>query len=41
MKDKYAKVEGHSELVRDEMSHAIINTDLDQYIVVVMRREWM
>ena len=41
MKDKYAKVEGHSELVRDEMSHAIINTDVDQYRLVVRRRELM
>ena len=30
MKDKYVKVEGHSDLVRDEMSHAIINTDMEQ-----------
>ena len=41
MKDKYAKVEGHSELVRDEMSHAIINTDVEQYRLVVRRRELM
>ena len=41
MKDKYAKVEGHSELVRDEMSHAIINTDIEQYRLVVRRRELM
>ena len=41
MKDKYAKVEGHSELVRDEMSHAIINTDMEQYRLIVRRRELM
>ena len=41
MKDKYVKVEGHSELVRDEMSHAIINTDMEQYRLIVRRRELM
>ena len=41
MKKKYAKVEGHSELIRDEMSHAIINTDVEQYRLVVRRRELM
>ena len=41
MKVKYEKVEGHSELVRDEMSHAIINTDVEQYRLVVRRRELM
>ena len=41
MKDKYVKVEGHSDLVRDEMSHAIINTDMEQYRSIVRRRELM
>ena len=41
MKDKYVKVEGHSDLVRDEMSHAIINTDIEQYRLIVRRRELM
>ena len=41
MKNKYAKVEGHSDLVRDEMSHAIINTDIEQYRLIVRRRELM
>ena len=41
MKDKYVKVEGHSDLVRDEMSHAIINTDMEQYRLIVRRRELM
>ena len=41
MKRKYAKVEGHSDLVRDEMSHAIINTDIEQYRLIVRRRELM
>ena len=41
MKDKYVKVEGHSDLVRDEMSHAIINTDMEQYRLIVSRRELM
>ena len=25
------KVEGHTHLIRDEESHAIINTDVEQY----------
>lgn len=28
----YIKVEGHSELVREENSHAIINTDTTTYV---------
>jgi len=28
----YIKVEGHSEYVRDEKSHAIINTDTSTYV---------
>tara|TARA_B100001939_G_C16819414_1_gene563677 strand:- start:622 stop:837 length:216 start_codon:yes stop_codon:yes gene_type:complete len=41
MKSKYAKVEGHSELIRDELSHAIINTDVEQYRLTIKRREMM
>ena len=41
MKNKYAKVEGHSELIRDELSHAIINTDVEQYRLTIRRREMM
>ena len=41
MKRKYAKVEGHSELIRDELSHAIINTDVEQYRLTIRRREMM
>ena len=31
MKSDYLKVEGHSDLVRDTQSHAIINTNIDAY----------
>ena len=41
MKTKYAKVEGHSELIRDEVSHAIINTNDEQYRLTIRRREMM
>ena len=41
MNSKYAKVEGHSELIRDELSHAIINTDVEQYRLTIRRREMM
>ena len=41
MNRKYAKVEGHSELIRDEMSHAIINTNEEQYRLTIRRREMM
>lgn len=41
MKSKYAKVEGHSDLIRDELSHAIINTDVEQYRLTIRRREMM
>ena len=41
MKNKYAKVEGHSELIRDEMSHAIINMDDEAYRLTIRRREMM
>ena len=29
---KYIKVDGHSEYVRDEKSHALINTDTSTYV---------
>ena len=35
------KVEGHSHLVRDEESHAIINTDVEQYRLTMRRRQIM
>ena len=35
------KVEGHSHLVRDEESHAIINTDVEQYRLTMRRRQTM
>ena len=35
------KVEGHTHLVRDEESHAIINTDVEQYRLTMRRREVM
>tara|TARA_B100000524_G_scaffold334744_1_gene223507 strand:+ start:166 stop:369 length:204 start_codon:yes stop_codon:yes gene_type:complete len=35
------KVEGHSHLVRDEESHAIINTDVEQYSLTMRRRQIM
>ena len=35
------KVEGHSHLVRDEESHAIINTDVEQYSLTMRRREML
>mgnify|MGYP005652685311 FL=1 len=41
MKTKYAEVEGHSELIRDEVSHAIINTNDEQYRLTIRRREMM
>ena len=41
MKNKYAKVEGHSDLIRDEMSHAIINMDDEAYRLTIRRREMM
>lgn len=33
------KVEGHTNLVRDEESHAIINTDVEQYRLTMRRRQ--
>ena len=38
---KYSKVEGHIDLVRDESSSAIINTNVEQYGLVMKRREVM
>ena len=38
---KYSKVEGHVDLVRDETSSAIINTNVEQYRLVMKRREVM
>ena len=38
---KYSKVEGHIDLVRDESSSAIINTNVEQYRLVMKRREVM
>ena len=37
----FINVEGHSDIVREESSHAIINTDTEQYRLVVKRRELM
>lgn len=42
MKDiEYVKVEGHSHLVRDDSSHGIVNTDIEQYRLTMKRRELM
>ena len=38
---KYSKVEGHMDLIRDESSSAIINTNVEQYRLVMKRREVM
>ena len=38
---KYSKVEGHADLIRDETSSAIINTNVEQYRLVMKRREVM
>ena len=38
---KYSKVEGHIDLIRDESSSAIINTNVEQYRLVMKRREVM
>ena len=38
---KYSRVEGHVDLVRDESSSAIINTNVEQYKLVMKRREVM
>lgn len=36
---KYLKVEGHTTLVRDEHSSAIVNTDYNGYVLAKRRRE--
>jgi hypothetical protein len=42
MKDiEYVKVEGHSHLVRDESSHGIVNTDIENFKLTMKRRELM
>jgi len=33
------KVEGHSNLIREESSQAIINTDVEQFKLVMRRRQ--
>ncbi len=38
---KYITVEGHSDIVREDSSQAIINTDTEQYRLVMRRRELM
>ena len=42
MKDiEYIKVESHSHLVRDDSSHGIVNTDIENYKLTMKRRELM
>ena len=42
MKDiEYIKVEGHSHLVRDDSSHRIVNTDIENFKLTMKRRELM
>jgi hypothetical protein len=38
---RFINVEGHSDIVREESSQAIINTDTEQYRLVMKRRELM
>ena len=38
---KYITVEGHSDIVREDSSHAIINTNTEQYRLTMRRRELM
>ena len=33
------KVEGHTHLVRDETSHAIVNTDVETFRLTMQRRK--
>ena len=33
------KVEGHTHLIRDEESHAIVNTDVENYRLTMKRRQ--
>jgi len=37
----FINVEGYSDIVREESSQAIINTDTEQYRLVIKRRELM
>jgi len=37
----YINVEGYSDIVREESSHAIVNTDSEQYRLVMKRRDLM
>ncbi len=37
--NKYAKVEGHANLIRDEYSGAIINNDLNGYEAAIRRKK--
>ena len=39
MVERFLNVEGHSDLVRDTESHAIINTNVSAYSVAVKRAE--
>ena len=39
MEERFLKVEGHSDLVRDTNSHAIINTNNSAYNIAVKRAE--
>ena len=42
MKDiEYIKVEGQSHLVRDDSSHGIVNTDIENFKLTMKRRELM
>ena len=38
---QYINVEGHSDIVREESSQAIINTDTEQYRLTMRRRQLM
>ena len=38
---KHINVEGHSDIVREESSQAIINTDTEQYRLTMRRRQLM
>jgi hypothetical protein len=35
------KVEGHTNLIRDDESHAIVNTDVENYRLTMKRRQMM
>ena len=38
---QYINVEGHSDIVREESSQVIINTDTEQYRLTMRRRQLM